>query len=114
MILPLAGRLDHLLHNMRRSRLIGISHPEIDNILTTLPRFKLQGLNLGEDIRWQPLDPIETFAQPHELPLTVCRKVTTGLIALSERGGREGPILIQGSGRVNLRHFLYASQNCLI
>ncbi len=73
MILSFTGRLDHLFDDMRRCRLIGIAHPKIDNIFPVLSSLKLEGLNLREDIRRESLDSIKTFAQPHELPLTVFR-----------------------------------------
>ena len=73
MILCLAGSLDHLLDNMRRCRLIRIAHPKIDDVFALLPSLKFEGLNLREHIRREPLDSIKTFAQSHELPLTVVR-----------------------------------------
>jgi hypothetical protein len=108
MILSLAGGLDHLLDDMRRCRLIGIAHPKINNVVPALPRLKLKGLNLREDVRRESLDPIKTFAQPHELPLNVFRYFPSRLITINERRDRKARILMEGFGLVNLPHFYAA------
>ena len=41
---------------MGRGRLIGVPHPKVDNILTTLPRLNFEFLDLAEDVGWETLN----------------------------------------------------------
>ena len=69
MVLPLAGRFDHLVDDVGRRRLVRIPHAEIDDVLTTLPGFELERLHLREDIRGESFDSIKPVAQPHDCSL---------------------------------------------
>ena len=56
MVGVLGGRLDQLRHDVRRSRFVGISHPEIDYVLTGAPRLQAQFSDRVEDVGRQPFD----------------------------------------------------------
>jgi len=51
MIFPLPRRLDHLLDDMARRRLVRISHSEIDNVFALLASLEFEALHLGKHIR---------------------------------------------------------------
>ncbi len=53
------GRLGQLLDDMRRSRQIGVAHPEVDDIGAPGPCPGLQPVDLLEDIRRQPPHAVE-------------------------------------------------------
>ena len=50
------GRLDQLVDDMLRRRLVRIPHTEINNVLTTGARRRLQLIDDIENIGGQPLD----------------------------------------------------------
>jgi hypothetical protein len=53
------GRLDQLVDDVLRRRLVGIPHPEVDDVLAPCSRFGLQLVDDVEDIRRQPLDAVK-------------------------------------------------------
>ncbi len=57
MVMRFARRLDHLFNDMRRRRLIGIAHPEVDNVFTAPARLLLHRRDNTEDIRRKALHP---------------------------------------------------------
>ena len=59
MILAVPGDFDQFIDNMRRRRLIRIAHPKIDDVLTTVPSFEFESLDLRKHIRWKPFEAIE-------------------------------------------------------
>ena len=58
-----AHGLTKLIDNVRRRRLIRITHAEIDNVLTTRACSLLQLANDVENIRGQPLNPLKVCIQ---------------------------------------------------
>ena len=56
MVCALRRRLDQLRHDMRRRRLVGISHPEVDYVLALAPRLEAQFSDRVEDVGRQPFD----------------------------------------------------------
>src|SRR5579863_5145704 len=94
MVRVLGGRLDQLRHDMRRRRLVRITHPEIDYVLTRAPRLQAQLTDRVEDVRWQPLDSWEihraiSFNGPPSTPLV--GKATKNLIEMKPTVGFKLP-----------------------
>ena len=59
MILPLFRRLDHIIDDMIRCRLVGISHAEIDDVLAVVPGLEFEALDLRKHIGRKSLEPIK-------------------------------------------------------
>ena len=55
------GRFAQLVDHMLRRHAVRIAHPEIDNILTAGPRFRLHRVHFCEDIGRQALDAVKFF-----------------------------------------------------
>ena len=64
-------RLDELVDDVLRSRLIGIPHAEVDDVFPARPRLCLQLIDNIENIRGQPLDAGE-FLDHAEFRLFLC------------------------------------------
>jgi hypothetical protein len=56
-------RLDQLVDDVLRRRLVRIAHAEVDNIFTAAARCHFELAHLVENIRWQALDTREFFGQ---------------------------------------------------
>ena len=56
MVGRLDRRLDEFGDNMGRRRLVGIAHPEVDNVLTGAPSLQTQLTDGIEDIGWKSPD----------------------------------------------------------
>ena len=63
----LADGLDHLVDDVLRRRHVRIAHAEIDDVGAPCTGRGLQPIDLGEDVRRQPLDAMEIF--DHVWPL---------------------------------------------
>jgi hypothetical protein len=54
-----ARRFHQLVDDVLGRGLVGVAHPEVDDVFTIGPGFRLQVIDDGEDVRREPLDPIE-------------------------------------------------------
>jgi hypothetical protein len=66
----LLGCLHELCHDMGRGSLIGITHPQINDVFSPATGFHLQGVDRGKNIRGQPLHTREFFHRHNLSPLT--------------------------------------------
>ena len=77
MILPFPRRFDQFLDDVGRGRLIGIPHPEVDNILATLPRLNFEILDLTEDVGGKALYAKEILHGSAEQSLSAGKRLVT-------------------------------------
>ena len=57
MISGVLQRLDRLVDDVGRRRLVGVSHPEVDDVFAAMPRIDLHGVDHVKHIWRKPLDP---------------------------------------------------------
>lgn len=57
MVLRIPGSLDQLVYHVLRRSLVGIAHPEINDVLTAPARLYLHRVYNGKNIGRQPFDP---------------------------------------------------------
>ena len=60
-VLRIARGLDQLVDDVLGGGLVGIPHPQIDDVLAPSSRLRLEVVDDGEDVRRQALDPVEVF-----------------------------------------------------
>jgi hypothetical protein len=58
-IFALPRSLDHFIDDVSGRRLIRVAHPEVDDVLASMPSFELKALNLSEDVGGEPLEPVK-------------------------------------------------------
>ena len=59
MISALASGFNHLLDDVVGRWLIWVAHSKIDDVLASMPGFQLEALDLGEDVRGEPLQSVK-------------------------------------------------------
>ena len=57
----IARRLDQLLDDRRRRRLVGIAHAEVDDVAPGRPGLRLHRVDLAEHVRRQAADPVKNL-----------------------------------------------------
>ena len=73
MVFRISCGFDEFLYDVRRRRVIGVPHAEVDNILARLPCLELERLDFIKDIGRQPIDSEESVIWLHDCcELTKC------------------------------------------